>query len=214
MRIRSSPGGSTLRVLKSPPYVSQGKVLFLGEDQAGAVHLIEYFQGDLKTIVRTGDSVAGSMGGFRAFVYGFAYAGDGSILFSAIGPGQKDGIYRWRDGVITPELTSLNTVAGRTIRYARLDAAFGNEYLVQLSFDGSTFGLYTTIKPEGTQPVQRPTLNLNRTDVGMTLSWPPGSVLEATSSLGTWNVEATVPSARVRFDLAPMRFFRLRAPIP
>ena len=208
------PGGGFFGGFSSPPQVQQGRILFLGHAGSfGVGYLLEYSTAGLRVIAMTGAPVSGSSVGLGSPAHWFGYASDGSILFTANGPGSKSGIYRWREGIITAELTSLNTFNGRPIRYAYLEDVDGEDLLVNLSFDGSNFGLYVSFG-NGGEMQARPQITIVRTAAGLRLNWPAGGRLEFSDNLLNWAESTANSGDELPFNAAQARFFRVRVPTP
>lgn len=201
------PGGlGTFKSFNSPPRVHDGKVLFMGQTETlNQNFLMEYADGNLRVIAKSGDAPAGA-GAFRSISYNFDYIADGSILFSAAGPGQKQGIYSWKNGAIGETLTTLNTLNGRLLRFVSLYDADGSDLLIGASFDGSRYGLYTTAF--GTAPVA-PSLSVSRTPTSMTLNWGGTGVLQESSNLTGW-ADLNVPAPyQALFNSSAGKYYRI-----
>jgi hypothetical protein len=201
------PGGGVFKGFNSPPTVHNGKVLLLGQDTGGGNYLLEYAQGSLRVIAKAGDAPT-SGGAFTTIQFGFDYLADGSILFTASGPGQKQGIYSWNNGTITEWLTTLNSIDGRRLRFVSLYDADGMGTVIAASFDGSRFGLYTNV---GGRP-PAPTLGVQRTGTGLTLSWSGAGKLQSTSNLRDWTTLEETSPVLAPFSASPLRYFRVVEP--
>lgn len=204
------PGGlGTFKGFNSPPRVHEGKILFLAQAEGSSGNMLcEYAEGTLRIIAKSGDAPQGA-GALASMSYNFDYLADGSILFSAYGPGQKQGIYNWKEGVLTEALTTLNTIAGRQLRFVSLYDVDGTDCLISASFDGSRFGLYTTASG---QPPAGPKIAVSRTPTSMTLDWAGGGVLQQSIDLRNWSNLSAPPPYQVQFNAGQLKYYRVIAP--
>ncbi len=205
------PGGlGVFATFNSPPLVQEGKVLFLGQtENFNENFLMEFADGALRVLARSGSAPAGGSA-FGTIQYGFDYLRDGSVLFSASGPGMKSGIYRVKDGVITEELTSLNTLDGRLIRFVSLYDIDGDDCLITASFDGTRFGLYTTVGSDTAG--LPPRLTTARSATGLRIDWTGPGVLQGSVDLFLpWEDLSATSGDEIPFS-SSQRFFRVRRP--
>lgn len=201
------PGGlGTFKGFNSPPRVHDGKVLFLAQAEGSSGNmLVEYAAGNLRVIAKSGDAPAGASA-LTTLAYNFDYLADGSILFSANGPGLKQGIYNWKNGAIAETLTTLNTIGGRLLRHVSLYDADGMDLLIAASFDGSRFGLYTTASGAA---VAGPSISVARSATSLTLTWSGNGVLQESSNLSTWTDLNVPPPFQAQFSSSRGRYYRI-----
>lgn len=202
------PGGlGTFKSFNSPPRVTDGKVLFMAQaNEFSGNMLLEHSALGLRVIAKTGDSPVGG-GPFTILNYNFRHGAGADILFSAGGPGQKQGIYKWNNGTITEVLTTLNTLNGRAMRFLNLYDADGKDMVVGLSFNGSQFALYANV---GNNGPSGPEISFAVNGSNITLTWGPGSTLQESTDLTTWTdvQDATSPKIVSATD-GIIRFYRL-----
>jgi hypothetical protein len=173
------PGGiGTLKEVKPPPVVQDGKVLFLAEaNEFEGGLLIESSTAGLRVITKAGDPVSGSVPFERLQPY-IDYTSDGGILFSASGPGQKQGIYLWKNGIVTEVITTLHSIDGQRITNAYLADANGPEKLAYLGFGDGAVGLYA---------LQIPRLAFSATTSTITMQRAINDVFQQSSDLINWS---------------------------
>lgn len=201
------PGGiGTFKSFYSPPRVQDGRVLFLASaNEFSGNLLLEDSPGGMRIIARAGNAPAGA-GPFSTINHGFDFAADGQILFSAAGPGAKQGVYNWNNGVISEVITTLNTLFGRMMLSVGLSDADRKDLLINVNFDGIRSGLYASV---GNNNAEGPRLEITVSGDSIFLSWIGNATLEESSNLTQWNERAGGSPQSIPLGGAIAKFFRL-----
>jgi hypothetical protein len=121
--------------------------------------------------------------------------------------GRSGGIYRFKDGKITEELSGMDLIGGRPSHDIppRVTAVDGAEYVLQMRF-----GYYTTLA--GLTRSDAGNVHVDKAETGWRVTWDGYGKLQGSEDMGIWHDLSVTPLELQAGSDFPPQFFRVYYP--